>query len=75
MAKTIASFITENNDVFRTLVKVGAVPITVQRKVQIYTYYNSLQGGKMQRYQETASAMRSNITDVRKAVREMNRNV
>lgn len=74
MAK-IADHIDSNSDFFGKLVKAGIIPASVIRKKQIYTYFQTTSGGKMQRYQDTAEAMRVHVNAVMNSVREMERNV
>jgi len=71
---TVAEFISENKTVFDSFVRCGKMPISVNRQFQIFNHYKVLEGkSKMQRYEQTAIEMGSNLTDVKKAVREMNK--
>lgn len=74
MAK-IADQIDSNSDFFGKLVKARIVPASVVRQKQIYTYFQTTSGGKMQRYQDTAEAMRVHVNTVMSSVREMERHV
>ena len=76
MDKTVAEFIGENSGVFKTLVKIGQVPATVVRSHQIYTFYSGLKTpSKMQRYEETAIAMRVTTRTVMTCVKDMQKTI
>lgn len=74
MAK-IADQIDENSVFFSKLVKARIIPASVLRQKQIYNYFQTTTGGKMQRYQDTAEAMRTHLNTVMNAVKEMERNI
>lgn len=76
MAKKVADYIQQNKDCFRTFSKVGLVPMSVVSQFNIYVYYCGLTNpSKMQKYQDTADALRINIQTVQKAVKEMQRSI
>lgn len=74
MAK-IADQIDDNSVFFSKLVKARIIPASVLRQKQIYNYFQTTTGGKMQRYQDTAEAMRTHLNTVMNAVKEMERNI
>lgn len=70
MAK-VAEAIEKNAECFRAFTKAGLIPASVVRQHQIYNYYQTTNGGKMQRYQDTAEAMKTHVNTVMSAVKEM----
>lgn len=73
----VADYIQTNIAVFSTFVKLGSVPQSIMNQYKIYTFYKSLDKmpSKMDRYTFTAESLKTNVTSVRDAVREMERNI
>lgn len=63
----------KNMEVFRRMVKIGAVPASYLNYYKIYCFYKSLDGvdRKMDRYYFTAESMKTNTTTVITAVKTM----
>lgn len=72
MVKT-GNYIEKNIDVFKTLVRIGAVPPSYLNYFRIYCFYRSLKNikSKMDRYQFTAESMDTNTSTVMNAVKTM----
>lgn len=76
MGKKVADYIQQNGECFKTFSKVGLVPVSVVAKFNIYIYYCGLKSNsKMQRYQDTAAAMKTNVWSVMDAVKEMQKTI
>lgn len=76
MGKSLGIYIEENKDVFKNLVKARQVPVSAITNFRIYVYYSGLTGkSKMQNYQDTAQAMNSSLTSVRRAIKEMEKSI
>lgn len=73
MEMRVADYLGKNMDVFRRMVKIGAVPASYLNYYKIYCFYRSLdnQGKKMDRYYFTAESMKTNTTTVITAVKTM----
>lgn len=69
----VADYLGKNMDVFRRMVKIGAVPASYLNYYKIYCFYKSLDcnGKKMDRYYFTAESMKTNTTTVITAVKTM----
>lgn len=70
-AVRLADFITKNMDFFDKLVRAGKISLTVKQEIDIYQYWLTTSGGKMQRYTDTAEAMGVSERTVIRAVKEM----
>ena len=72
----LIAFIQDNQKCYDVFSKAGLIPTSITRRRQIYLYYSSLTDkSKMKKYKQTAEAMQSNMSDVRKSVKEMERNI
>ncbi len=60
-----------NMDFFDRLMKAGKISLTVKQELDIYMYWQNTEGGKMQRYSDTAEAMGVSPVTVMRAVKEM----
>ena len=56
---------------FDKLVKAGKISLTVKQQLDIYKFWLTTKGSKMERYSETADHIGVSETTVRDAVREM----
>ncbi|HET8838041.1 MAG TPA: hypothetical protein VFM82_03515 [Flavobacteriaceae bacterium] len=68
---TVAELINGNMGFFDRLVRAGKVSLTVKQEIDIYQYWLSTTGKKMQRYSETSEAMGVSERTVIRAVKEM----
>ena len=78
MAKQkVADYISDNICVFRKLVQIGKVSPSALSSYNIYLFYASIEGvpSVMERYTITSKAMRVSEGLVRKAVRDMTKNI
>ncbi len=68
-----ANYIEKNIDVFKSMVKIGAVPASYLNYYRIYCVYSTTTNMKcrMDRYYFTSDAMRVSVNTVREAVRVM----
>jgi LytS/YehU family sensor histidine kinase len=73
----LAEFVTKNYQVVEKLLKAGAVSITLKQQYEIYQYFNTTSHikSRMQRYENTAEAMKVSLNTVRRAVDEMKKAV
>ena len=73
----LAEFVTKNYNVVEKLLKAGAVSITLKQQYEIYQYFNTTKHIKstMQRYENTAEAMKVSTYTVMRAVTEMKKAV
>lgn len=71
----VADFITENIGVFKKLLRLGKISITVINQYDIYIYYNSLPNdlNKMQRYSQTSDIFKLSEKTIRNSIKEMER--
>lgn len=69
----LGDYITKNYDVVDKLLKSGKVPVSLKTEYEIYQYFNTTGHLKstMQRYTNTAEAMRVSERTVMRAVKEM----
>lgn len=75
-AITVADYIAKNNDVVLTMTKVSLLPISVMQYYEINILVKSDSSkSKMQKYQNVADKLDCSVDTVRRAVREMNKNV
>jgi hypothetical protein len=76
MAK-VGEILEKNVDSFKTLVRAGAVSTSYMNYFKMYTFYKSLNNikSKMDRYQFVAENFKIDISLVRKAVSEMEKNI
>ena len=68
---TIAELLHINMDFVDKLVKNGKMSLTVKQELDIYQYYQTTEGKKMQRYSDTAEAMGVSERTVIRAINEM----
>lgn len=68
-----ANYIAKNIDVFKSMVKIGAVPASYLNYYNIYCVYSTTAGMKckMDRYYFTSDATKTSVNTVREAVRVM----
>lgn len=71
MCKTVYDLIQSNIEVVKEQVKAGIVSTTIISKYEMYNYYLSLNGKKMDRYQFTADTFKSCDATVRNVVKYM----
>jgi len=69
--KPTFEFISENYNVFQTLLQLGKIPIYVALHYKIYLFYNALNQPKMQAYSTTAEEFNVSENTVQRAVKEM----
>lgn len=71
-----SAFLQNNSEVVKTLSKNGLIPASVLTEWNIYIFYSGLTAkSKMQKYQDTAEAMRVSEKTVRNAVKSMEKNI
>ena len=73
----LGDYIKKNYDVVNKLLKGGAVSISLKQQYDIYQHFNTTTHIKstMQRYEDTAEAMKVSSSTVRKAVSEMKKSI
>lgn len=73
----LADFIKDNYSTIDKLTKAGVVSVSLKNDFEIHQHFKNSNHikSKMQRYENTADAMRVNSETVRKAVRKMERNM
>lgn len=69
----LGDYIKKNYKVVDRLLKSGKVSLSVKQEFEIYQYYQTTKNikSKMQRYSNTASAMKVSEVTVMRAVKEM----
>ena len=69
----LGDYIKNNYQVVDKLLKAGKLPLSVKQEYEIYQFYQTTNNikSKMQRYSNTASAMKVSEVTVMRAVKEM----